>query len=247
MKYASMMFTQTLYSVSETASRENQYTLTLDDDPLVAKLIEKGLAIPTLAFSSTEALRPKLAELSPKAVFIDIHLAQSSGLNFIPEMRHHWPFIPFIVITADPNEAFVAEALARGADDFIRKPIKLSELRARLQKRWSDQAEKQSLSIMSFDDVTIDSANSLLKGPNSIRSLSPTELKLINRLIQAEGTAVSRSALKFSCWHQITVTENALDRKVYELRKALKDVGSCLEIETMYGEGFLLKSGSKKT
>ena len=90
-------------------------------------------------------------------------------------------------------------------------------------------------------DVVLDAANSLLKGPTSMRSLSPTELKLLVHLFQAEGTPVSRSSLKFSCWHQIAVSENALDRKIYEVRKALTDVGSLLKIETIYGEGFLLK------
>jgi len=236
------MLSNSLHLVPETAQKQSLYTITLDDDPLVAKLIEKGLAVPTLAFSNAEELKPKMAELNPKAVFIDIHLTEGSGLSLIPEMRHHWPYIPFIVITADKDEAFLSEALSRGADDFIRKPIKVAELKARLQKRWHDQVEKQALSVLTYHDITIDAANSVLKGPDSIRSLSPTELKLINRLVQAQGTAVSRSALKFSCWHQITVTENALDRKIYELRKALKDVGSQLEIETLYGEGFALNS-----
>ena len=114
-------------------------------------------------------------------------------------------------------------------------------MKARLQKRWIDQAEKQSLSVLHIADVTIDAAHHLLKGPKSIRGLSPTELRLIQTLAQSSGTPVSRSSLKFGCWDQISVTENALDRKVYELRKALKDVGSSLEIETLYGEGFVLK------
>lgn len=235
------MLPNTLHLVTENAPKQSLYTITLDDDPLVAKLIEKGLSLPTMAFANAEELKPKMAELSPKAVFIDIHLTEGSGLSLIPEMRHHWPYIPFIVITADKDEAFLSEALSRGADDFIRKPIKVNELKARLQKRWHDQVEKQALSVLNYQDITIDAANSLLKGPTSIRSLSPTELKLVNRLVQAQGTAVSRSALKFSCWHQISVTENALDRKIYELRKCLRDIGSQLEIETLYGEGFVLK------
>lgn len=235
------MMTQKLYSISETAREKTNYTLTLDDDPLVPKIIEKALSLPTLAFSSESELRPQLEKLSPNAVFIDVHLAQGSGLNLIPALRHQWPFIPMIVVTADPNESFVSEALARGADDFIRKPIRASELKARLQKRWTDQAKKQSLSVMPLKDVVLDAANSLLKGPTSMRSLSPTELKLLVHLFQAEGTPVSRSSLKFSCWHQIAVSENALDRKIYEVRKALTDVGSLLKIETIYGEGFLLK------
>ena len=164
----------------------------IDDEPeeeldelskeFVAKLIEKGLSLPTLAFSSADELRPKLSELNPKAVFIDVHLTEGSGLPLIPEMRQYWPYIPFIVITADKSDNFLTEALSRGADDFIRKPIKIPELKARLQKRWDDQVEKQSLSVLTFDDITIDSAHHLLKGPVSMRSLSPTELRLVNRL-----------------------------------------------------------------
>ncbi|NBX68443.1 MAG: DNA-binding response regulator [Proteobacteria bacterium] len=236
-----MMMTQKLFSVTETDSEQKQYTLTLDDDPLVPKLIEKALSLPTVTFSSESELRPQLPNLNPSAVFIDVHLREGSGLNLIPELAHQWPFIPLIVITADSNESFILEALARGADDFIRKPIKPSELKARLQKRWKDQAKKQSLSVLNHKDIVLDAANALLKGPKSTRSLSPTEVRLLVHLLQAEGTPISRSALKFSCWHQIAVSENSLDRKIYEVRKALLDVGSLLEIETIYGEGFVLK------
>jgi DNA-binding response OmpR family regulator len=230
-----------LHLVQEPAPKEALYTLTLDDDPLVSKLIEKGLTLPTLTFVNPIELKPKLHELQPKAVFIDIHLPEGSGLNLIPEMRQAWPYVPLIVITADKDDELLAEALSRGADDFIRKPIRMAELKARLHKRWQDNFEKQALSVNHYEDIEIDVPHFLLEGPTSKRNLSPTEMKLLNRLVQAQGASVSRAALKFSCWNQISVSENALDRKIHELRKALKDVGSRLQIATLYGEGFQLK------
>ncbi len=236
------MMNQALHAVKALAVQEVSYVLTLDDDPLVAKLIEKTLALPTLNFENPNDLVSKLPSLNPRAIFLDIHLPESSGLSLIPILREHWPFIPLIVITADKNEAKISEALALGADDFIQKPLKASEIKARLQKRWQDNQEKQSQSIVGLEDITLDTAHNLVKGPSSTRNLSPTEANLLARLIQAKGTSVSRSSLKFSCWQNINVTENALDRKIYETRKALSDIGSQLEIETIYGEGFRLKS-----
>lgn len=216
------------------------YTMTLDDDPLVSKLIEATLGIPNVSFYETRAMLKEPQAFAPKAVFVDIHLPDGSGLEAIPTLRQHWPYVPIIVITADPDEAKISEALSLGADDFIEKPIKPTELKARLNKRWQDISEKQSSSLVHFEDIDLDVAHALLKGPEGNRNLSPTELNLLSRLIQSQGTPVSRAELKYHCWQQVIVTENALDRKIYETRKALTDVGSILAIHTLYGEGFQL-------
>ena len=216
------------------------YTLSLDDDPLVPKLIEGALGIPNYNFATVASLLAESKKLNPSAVFIDIHLPDRSGLELIPTLRNLWPYIPFIVVTADNNETKISEALSLGADDFIQKPLNVTELKARLHRRWQDNAEKNSATLFKYEDISLDSAHGVLNGPKGSRTVSPTELNLLMRLMQAQGTPVSRSELKHSCWQQISVTENALDRKVYETRKALADVESKLEIKTLYGEGFHL-------
>src|SRR5690348_13248237 len=73
----------------------NDYTITLDDDPMVAKMIQKALGLKTISFSSAETLTESIDRYQPVAAFVDIHLdADSNGLSIIPALREKWPFCP---------------------------------------------------------------------------------------------------------------------------------------------------------
>ncbi len=229
-----------------TNTLDNRYTVTLDDDPMVPRMIQKALGLKTVAFTSAEKLLAAVDSYQPVAAFIDIHLGtEPNGLGILPVLRERWPFCPILVVTADPTDEAVTDALARGADDFLRKPIRPKELNARLQTRLVDQAQKQAKNVVTLADVAVDQAYRTLRGPTGERYLSPTETNLLLALIQAHGTTVPRSTLKTRCWDQIAVSNNALDRKIYELRRALGEVGSRLEIGTAYGVGFSLSIGAE--
>lgn len=222
--------------------KSNDYTITLDDDPIVAKLIAKSLGIRTVGYPSVESLVAADLKEAPVACFIDIHLGMGAkGLAALPLLREKLPFCPLIVITSDPSEAAVGEALASGADDFVQKPIRPQEISARLQTRLLDQLQKQTQSILKVGDAELDRAHRILRGPAGERYLSDTEVNLFICLSQAKGTIVQRHALKKRCWGQIAVSDNALDRKVYEVRRALKEIGSRVRLDTAYGVGFSME------
>lgn len=221
----------------------DKYTITLDDDPIVHRLIQKSLGIKSLQFKSAEKLVETSSHYQPVAAFVDIHLeADENGLHIIPILKAKWPFCPILVITSDPSDEAVSEALASGADDFVRKPIRPKELAARLQARLIDQAQKEAKNVIHMGDLTLDRTHRILKGPRGERYLSSTEINLFMSLLQAKGTVVPRSALKLRCWGQIAVSDNALDRKIYEVRRALKETGSNVNVGTAYGVGFALET-----
>ena len=221
----------------------SEYTITLDDDLMIHRLIQKSLGMKSLPFNSAEKLLEASDSYQPVAAFIDIHLEEDeNGLHIIPMLKAKWPFCPILVITSDPSDEAVSEALACGADDFVRKPIRPKELAARLQTRLIDQAQKEAKSVIHVGDVTLDRTHRILKGPGGERYLSSTEVNLFMSLLQAKGTIVPRSTLKLRCWGQIAVSDNALDRKIYEVRRALKETGSQINVGTAYGVGFALET-----
>jgi DNA-binding response OmpR family regulator len=222
----------------------SEYTVTLDDDPMVHRIIEKSTGIRSVPFRSGRELFSAIdGYASPVAAFIDIHLGlDDCGLHIIPQLREKWPYCPIIIVTSDPTEGAVAEALACGADDFVAKPIRSRELLARLQARLVDQAQKEAKQSIHFADLTFDSAHRLLTGMRGQRYLSTTETNLLLCLLQARGTIVLRDTLKLRCWGPLKVSDGALDRKIYEVRRALEEIGgSATSIRTAYGVGFGLE------
>ncbi len=216
-----------------------EYTITVDDDLMVHKIVERATRMKSIPFTSGKALLEVIQEQQPTAVFVDIHLGiEDSGLHLIPELRERWPFTPIIIITGDPSESALSEALACGADDFVTKPLRSQELLARLQARLTDQALKEAKQAFHLGNLVFDSAHRLLTGPGGYRYLSTTETNLLLCLLQAKGSIVLRDTLKLRCWGPLKVSDGALDRKIFEVRRALDEIGGNTSIKTAYGVGF---------
>tara|TARA_B100001094_G_scaffold332951_1_gene407500 strand:+ start:367 stop:1074 length:708 start_codon:yes stop_codon:yes gene_type:complete len=226
--------------------QDNHYTVTLDDDPMVHSIIEKATSMKSLFFNNPDNLHEELDNLKPLAIFIDIHLGENArtGLDLVPILRKKWPFCPLLIVTSSPAETAISEALASGADDFIRKPLIVEELNARLKLRMEDSAQKAAKEVVDYGDISIDSVHRTVTGPKGKRYASPIEITLLTCLAHMEGNIVEKESIKIRCWGQIKVTDNALHRKLHAVRALLKDVTDNVIIQTKYGVGFALKVSS---
>ncbi len=116
-------------------SRDN--ILVVDDSPdnvfLIQTILEEeGYTISTAEDGST-ALR--LVEQSPpQLVLLDVMMPGMDGFEVTQRIRRNsqLPFIPILLITAY-DQPSVAQGLDMGADDFIRKPVEVDELLARVR------------------------------------------------------------------------------------------------------------------
>jgi two-component system KDP operon response regulator KdpE len=222
---------------------QSPYTITLDDDPMVSKLIEKATGYPSKGYVDPEVLLKEMGDLDPIAVFVDIDLGTTlSGLDVIPSLRRRWPFTAILVITASTPHNVIKTALSSGADDFAQKPIIPDEIHARLQLRLSDWEQKASKKILKFGDITIDPAHRCVAGPKAKRYISPTEISLLSVLVLSEGELVEKDILKQRCWGDVNISENAFHRKLHAVRSLLKEVTDTVVIQSKYGIGFFLKS-----
>lgn len=218
------------------------YTITLDDDPIICRIIEGALDLKSFCFGSASELKHECSNYAPVAVFIDVHLANNeSGIDIIPHLKKEWPDAPIIVITSDPSSELVGQALAAGAEDFVRKPIDPVELQARLKARMAQIEEKKGKSIFEFGDIQLDIVQKTLTGSKGSRSISSREAELLTYLIKTNGMVVSKDILKRRLWGNIAISNNALDRKIFEVRKAIREVSSDVEIFSAYGAGLGLR------
>ena len=214
------------------------YTITLDDDPVVPQLIQQILGVKTVSFSNLKGLKEKLDELKPIGVFVDIHLADGDcGLDYIPDLKARWPLSPIIVMTSDHDESMVSNALALGADDFILKPIRHGELIARFLARKAEIELRNSQTILNFGDMALNIRYKSLSGPKGNCFISPMEVEILCLLIRTKGALVDKNTLKGRVWGSISVGENALDRKLFDVRKAIRSVSEMVELRSRYRHG----------
>jgi DNA-binding response OmpR family regulator len=224
-------------------SVKNQVLLVIDDDPMVGKVLGRILEQSTvIQITSLEQARLQLSKCRPYCIFLDVFLGdRENGLSLLPELKKRWPFVPVLVVTGDPGHQLISDALSAGADDFVRKPLMKEEVLARVQIR----AEQCRLSLdrdsIRVGDVTFYSSKGVIRVGVNEEQLSPINQKLLRTLVASNGTMVTKMKLKMAAWDRRGVSDNALDRKLFELRTLLKHLGSRVEIVSLYGAGVHLK------
>lgn len=219
----------------------DRYTITLDDDSAIARIISQVTGIPSHSFTDGDSLLKKASSLSPVAVFVDVHLdADHCGLDLIPELRKIWPFIPIIVATGDPKDDLIGQALAIGANDFIRKPINPAELTGRLHARMLEMSNRKKIDVMVIGDIEFSPSLSSVSKNGKVAYLPKLETQLLTILIEQRELIASREELKQRLWGRIAVSENTLDRKISDIRKALNEIGSLCVVQSHYRKGISL-------
>lgn len=89
----------------------------------------------TPAQSGIEALEVLSLDNSPRLAVLDWMMPGMDGIDVVREIRHTPPSVPpyLILLTSLDSTDDTVRGLDAGADDYIKKPFKPQELRARLQ------------------------------------------------------------------------------------------------------------------
>ena len=118
-------------------SSKSDKILVVDDSPDNVFLIKTILEEEGYTVSTAENGASALAHIETSAcdlVLLDLMMPGIDGYEVTKRVRQNTalPFIPILLITAhdSPN---VAQGLDLGADDFIRKPVTVDELLARVR------------------------------------------------------------------------------------------------------------------
>lgn len=151
------------------------------------------------------------------------------------------PFATVVVATDTIDAEIIAECLANGVHDFIDTSEKISS-EVRLSVRVGELARKKSRAQYHVGSIEVDVAKRRIQANDKSCFLSPTEMNLLHCLAMGRGNIIQRQTLKRVCWGG-DVSDNALNRKLHEVRKSLKSIDEKVEIRTIYGTGFRLDTG----
>lgn len=95
-------------------------------------LSQKGFSVKG-AVSLAEA-REALSSRRYDATLVDLKLPDGDGLDLVPEIREASPEMGIVVITGHGDIPLAVEAMRRGADDFLTKPVNMADLEVFLKK-----------------------------------------------------------------------------------------------------------------
>lgn len=114
-----------------------QTILVIDDEPQIRVLFKRFLeecGYDVQEAPSLASARKAVALRNFDAALIDQMLPDGSGIDVIPDLRAMNPDMAIVVITGRGEVPLAVEAMRRGADNFLTKPVELSDLELFLRK-----------------------------------------------------------------------------------------------------------------
>lgn len=121
----------------DTIKRKPDTILVVDDSPDNVLLVQSILEGEGYNIEVAEEGESAIAQVNanpPQLILLDVMMPGMDGFEVTERIRQQedLPFIPILLITAY-DQPSVAKGLDSGADDFIRKPVELEELLARVR------------------------------------------------------------------------------------------------------------------
>ena len=118
----------------------------ITDDSMVARMLLKRILQETKAIivekESGEATLAELAQVQDyDVVFLDITMPGLSGLETLRRIKQILPNLPVVMVTADIQKQTIAEAMAAGAFEVIRKKIDYELIFGMLKRLFGDRVD----------------------------------------------------------------------------------------------------------
>jgi DNA-binding response OmpR family regulator len=174
-------------------------------------------------------------------VILDLGLPDVDGIDVCRRLRAARPEMAILILTARDQESDVVVGLDAGADDYLVKPFRLSELLARVRAhlRRSENGPDRREPIRA-GDLTVDVAARRVRRGNEEVTLRPKEFDVLALLATRAGEVVSREQLMAEVWDiNWFGSTKTLDMHVLALRQKL----GAEAITTVRGVGYRLEGG----
>jgi DNA-binding response OmpR family regulator len=187
-------------------------------EPLARALTREGYDV--IAAGDGEIALQTVLDTPPDLIILDIGLPGMDGLDVCRNVREVRPLVPILMLTARDGELETVAGLDAGADDYVTKPFRLSELLARVRAMLRRAAPPEVVA----GDVRVDEASRQAWRDVRRLDLSPKEFDLLMLLAREAGTVVTRERIMDEVWDVNWFgSTKTLDMHMSWLRKKLGD------------------------
>jgi DNA-binding response OmpR family regulator len=199
--------------------------------------------------STAEHARVLASQRLPKLAVLGDLDSPRGGLELLGEIREAdrerapWtPELPVIVVSSSAGELDVLRVFEAGADDFLARPARYLELRARLRAvlRRSELAADRSR-LIEVGALAIDTEARAVSLDGRHVDLRPLEYELLVQLADAPERVFGKQELLRSVWgYQSQAATRTVDGHACRLRRKLDLDGSGRWVITVWGVGYRL-------
>lgn len=178
-------------------------------------------------------------------LILDWQLPDIEGTEVLKIIRSELSWrIPVIFLTSRDSEADIIAALEAGADDYLVKPARPGELKARLHalsRRIGSESEEQESLIIGPYDINLGKRTITVAGEPV--TLTDKDFDLAAFMFQNIGRLLSRDFLLERVWGiSIDINTRTVDTHVSRLRRKLNiKPENGFRVKTIYQHGYRLE------
>jgi two-component system copper resistance phosphate regulon response regulator CusR len=218
--------------------------LVVEDQTLIGKAIQRGLVEEAFAVdwatTMTDGLHLAL-EFDYDAIILDLMLPDGSGFELLTELRKKNFQTPVLILSARDSLEDKSRAFNLGTDDYLVKPFAFEELLGRIRAltRRKYGYLKQQIEI---GGLTLDFTARTAQAGEIVLNLTSKEFALLELVVLRRTHILSREKIIEHLYSENADQEsNVIDVFINKLRRKLEAAGIGSLIETVRGEGYVVR------
>lgn len=217
--------------------------LIVEDDPQITKILKLNLRLTGMDTDSAGTFQEAWAKIIDDhfdLILMDIGLPDGNGLDLCQKVRESGNDVPIVFLSARTDEASVVKGIKNGADDYLRKPFGLEELKVRVNKFIRKMVP--NMQTIKFGELSIDPSKRVVTLMGEMVNLGRKELDILTLLARKSGDIVTRENILNTLYDNADLYDRTVDSHMSHLRRKLREVaGQSLQITSVYGLGYRLE------
>lgn len=233
---------------------EQRRILIADDDPNVGKLLEASLEKIEGMLFAVDAVRDGLEAVNRfrqgpyDLVILDVMMPYIDGFSACRAIRKDSD-VPIIILTCRDGPDDVVQGFKLGADDYVTKPFRISELQARVEailRRAGKGGPFRHTQDAVVGELEIDPRRHQVTIRGNDVQLTPMEFELLYFLATHPGEVFDRATLFRQVWgreYEYGRETNLIDVCVRRLREKIeRDPSQPEYLRTVRGVGYKIEA-----
>lgn len=224
----------------------------VDDDKILSAMLSEYLQqqgfLVDCYFDGEAALHAIKNNQQYQVIVLDIMMPKINGLDVLQQIRQRIQ-TPVIMVTGRGDDIDKILGLELGADDYLSKPCNPRELLARINAlmRRNELSRQEHVAALKpnihlvVGELNLNKATRVAEMAGNSLPLTSVEFSILQHLMQASGTVVSKEELSRQVLHrELSAYDRSIDVHVSRIRKKIEmHHGSTSVIKTLRGRGYL--------
>lgn len=212
--------------------------LAIDDDIQILSIIKRALEkdyhrVDT--FNNVNQMEDNIL-MRYDLILLDVMMPGIDGFTYCSKIREKVD-CPIIFITAKTMEEDLTQGLAIGADDYMKKPFGIGELRARVNAHLRRERREYRHRI-SAEEFIVDISEKVLYVNQEPVKLTRSEYELCEFLIRNKGQVFSLEQILVGIYGYNSQSDNSAIREHIKNIRAKLTIRGRNPIETVWGIGY---------